>query len=56
MEKTNDTPLHQAAMLNNIEAAKALVEHGADLFVKNDYDYAKLYIAATQGNIPGAEK
>ena len=28
-------------MLNNIEAAKALVEHGADIFAKNYHDYSK---------------
>ena len=28
-------------MLNNIKAAKALVEHGADIFAKNYHDYSK---------------
>ena len=30
------TPLHEAAMRNNKEVAKILVEHGADLFAKDN--------------------
>ncbi|WP_337261491.1 MULTISPECIES: ankyrin repeat domain-containing protein [unclassified Serratia (in: enterobacteria)] len=33
-----NTPLHYAVMQNNVAAAKLLLEHGADIMRKNDYD------------------
>ena len=35
-DEDQTTPLILAAMLSNIEAAKALVEHGADIFAKRN--------------------
>jgi ankyrin repeat protein len=34
-DKTASTPLHFAASFNRMEAVKALVEHGADLHMRN---------------------
>ncbi|MBN2356421.1 ankyrin repeat domain-containing protein [candidate division KSB1 bacterium] len=49
-DASGNTPLHNAAMFNQIETAKILKEKGAQIDKRNDKGILPLHIAASQGS------
>ncbi|MBK9584408.1 MAG: ankyrin repeat domain-containing protein [Alphaproteobacteria bacterium] len=45
-----DYPLHVAAVRGSVEDIKILVDHGANINAKGEYDYTALHHAAEQGH------
>ena len=51
-EKENgETPLHCAVKVNNIPAAEALIGHGADVNIPDNYDNTALHLAVEKGSL-----
>ena len=54
-DKDNETPLLMAVRKNNLETVKLLLEHSADLTVKDANDKTCLFIAAEENSIEAFE-
>jgi orotate phosphoribosyltransferase len=53
---TGETPLHAAIWSGEDEAARALIEAGADVNAKGEDDYTPLHAAIAQANVPLARR
>jgi len=54
-KEDGNTPLHMAAIRDNVPLAELLLAHGADVNAKNEDGNTPLHLAAYRGNVPLAE-
>jgi orotate phosphoribosyltransferase len=53
---TGDTPLHAAIWASENEAARQLIDAGADVSARGEDEYTPLHAAVAQGNVPLARR
>lgn len=48
-DECSNSPLHKAASLGHLRIVRCLIDHGADLFCKNDMEQTPIHMAAVKG-------